>query len=96
MWGRDTHPPPKLSEVQGFVNNNIGKQGPRELLPLLGLKKPLNFFDRLLPPVNLGHWVLLGENQSSLSSQISGGCCKLGRVPGLDSTRVTEGYYPND
>ena len=65
---RDTHPPPKFSEIQGFVNNNMGKQGPGELLPLLRLKEPLDLLDGLLPPVHLGHRVLLSKDKSSLSS----------------------------
>ena len=64
----DTHPPPELSKVQGFVNNNMGEQGPGELLPLLSLEEPLDLLDRLLPPVDLGHRVLLGENKSSFFS----------------------------
>ena len=64
---KNTHPPPKLGQIQGLVNNNMRKQGPGELLPLLRLEEPLHLLDRLLPPVDLGHGILLGENKSTFS-----------------------------
>ena len=80
---RGTDLPPKLSKVQGLVNNDMGKQGPGQLLPLLGLEEPFDLLDGLLPPVNLGDRVLLRQNKSSLPSQVSCYQRKFRRVPCL-------------
>ena len=85
---RSTDLPPKLSKVQGLVNNDMGKQGPGQLLPLLGLEEPLDLLDGLLPPVNLGDRVLLRQNKSSLPSQVSRDQRKFRSVPCLKPTTL--------